>query len=136
MALWKAAVAMWREKPVLGIGPDNFRMRFYAYVDRMDDDLAINKGIHRAHNLFLNMLAEQGAVGAAAYLLLLAAILVRAVQGWRRAGVTAETLGLSGALGAFFVGNLFDTIFYYHTYMILVLTIFAAWDAVAREPEG
>lgn len=136
MALWKAAVRMWKQNPLLGVGPDNFRMLYYEYLDQVDDDLSINKGIHRAHNLALNVLAEQGLVGLAALLFLLGAVLRNVWRGLKLQGATKETLGLAGAFGAFLIGNLFDTIFYYHIYMILVMTIFASWTVLADRGEG
>ena len=135
-ALWKAALRMARARPLVGIGPDNFRMRFAEYVDALDQDLSTNLGIHRAHNVFLNVLAEQGLIGLAALLLLGLALLREARRGFARAGVTVETLAFSAALAAILIGNLFDTVFYYNAYMILLMAAFASWNAVARGAEG
>jgi O-antigen ligase len=130
--LWRAALRMARERPLVGIGPDNFRMRYFDYVDRMDQDLATNLGIHRAHNLPLNVLAEQGAIGLAALLVLVAAVVADLRRGLRRAGRTTEALALAAALAAVAIGDLVDTLFYFHVYMILVLALLAAWNALAR----
>ena len=50
--------------------------------------------------------------------------------------MTVETLAFSAALAAILIGNLFDTVFYYNAYMILLMAAFASWNAVARGAEG
>ncbi|MHB1002907.1 MAG: O-antigen ligase family protein [Thermoleophilia bacterium] len=68
--LWEAAVIMWRDHPLLGVGSDQFRVRYNEYFPdiRRDDKV-------RTHNIVLEALANNGLAGllAMAYLLLLAA---------------------------------------------------------------
>ncbi|MDQ7030044.1 MAG: O-antigen ligase family protein [Ardenticatenia bacterium] len=60
--LWRAAWLMARERPLLGFGPDTFRLRYGAYLgyERW------NQGIH-ANNLYLELLATTGWLGLVAF---------------------------------------------------------------------
>ena len=77
---WEAAVASWKERPVFGWGPNNF---FYAFNKHYQSrSLEFGYGetwFDNAHNIIMNTLAVQGAVGLASYLFIfLAAILTLA----------------------------------------------------------
>ena len=56
--LWLTALQMWRENPVWGVGPAHFNYRFPAYRP-----VRIQMQPDRAHNDYLNLLADWGAVG-------------------------------------------------------------------------
>jgi hypothetical protein len=59
---WTAALGMLRDEPLLGVGPDNFRVRFDEYSG-MDE---AHVGTH-AHSLYLESLADTGVLGFAAF---------------------------------------------------------------------
>jgi O-antigen ligase len=66
LALWASAFAMFRDAPLLGHGPNSFGLHYRAYLDA----LALPAWIHVdprvtpwAHNLYLELLAEQGVIG-------------------------------------------------------------------------
>jgi O-antigen ligase len=61
--LWGAALAMIAEKPLLGVGPGTFRLRYGPYLGRE----AWNESIH-ANNLYLELAATTGLVGLVAFL--------------------------------------------------------------------
>jgi O-antigen ligase len=58
LRIWAAAVQMWRDHPVEGVGPGGFDYRFREYrpVD-------IQSRPDRVHNDYLNLLADWGVVG-------------------------------------------------------------------------
>jgi O-antigen/teichoic acid export membrane protein len=109
-ALWRAAWAMFRERPLLGFGPDTYRLTYGRY-------LGLEKWDNRiyANNLALELLATTGALGFAAFGLLTAIV---ARRGWRlarasRGGRTdplLATLAVAAiaALVAFFVHGAVD----------------------------
>jgi hypothetical protein len=76
-ALWRGALRMWRERPWLGVGPDNYRRLYGPYIGlgTFDDRITSN-------NLYIEMLANLGLVGAAAFGAIVVAIGVRL---WRSA---------------------------------------------------
>lgn len=61
--LWGAALAIARDHPWLGVGPDNFRLTYgrYAHIERPDPRV-------HANNMYLEILAGSGVIGLAALL--------------------------------------------------------------------
>ena len=108
MAHWQAAVEMFVAHPLLGVGIGNYAAVYPGYaLPHWDDPLG------HAHNYYLNVAAEAGLIGLAAYLLLWAAAFwqgwraVRVTGGWQR-GVAAGLLGMIVALS---IHNGFDNLF-------------------------
>ena len=60
LRFWSAAWEMWRENPWWGVGPDHFDHRYRAFRDPVDKTQA-RPG--RAHNDYLNTLADYGVAG-------------------------------------------------------------------------
>ena len=93
--LWSAAVGMWAERPLFGIGPDQFRHQVGARLDLATFDTRTH-----ASSLFVETLVGQGLVGLLALLSLLAAVTWTVVRGWQRVdGPAPRVLGLGLALG-------------------------------------
>jgi len=135
--IWRAAEAIWVRHPVLGVGVGGFPQAYT--VVPIPDKLYLPATIFvpppHAHNLFLNLLAEQGLVGLLAFLAL---VIVAGRTALRmRAGPDRETrwLGsaLIAALLAFLVHNLFDvTMFDSVTgpYVLVLFGVIAAASAM------
>ena len=88
LTLWRVAWRMVRAHPVLGVGPDNFRLVYGAYAGVAWWDV----GIH-ANNFYIEWLADTGVVGFVVLVLMLTA-LGRYV--WR--GLVAATTDERGLL--------------------------------------
>jgi O-antigen ligase len=103
--LWRAALRLWWQHPLLGIGPDNFR---HVYGRALDLD-PYDDRIH-ANSLYFETLADLGVLGVTALAALIVALSRTAMNGWRRARSEERlfVLGLSGALGAFFLHGAVD----------------------------
>ena len=70
--LWESAVNMLKDYPLLGVGPGNFKKLYaarYILPDAKEPDL------QHAHNDFLQMAAETGIIGLAAFIYLFYVIL-------------------------------------------------------------
>jgi O-Antigen ligase len=96
--LWGAALRMIEKHPLLGLGPDNFRHAYGSYLG-----LSIwDERVH-ANNLYLELLADDGMLGAAAFAL---------VVGWalRRVPLAREVwvVGLCASLTTFFLHGTLD----------------------------
>jgi hypothetical protein len=89
--LWRAAAGIALEHPILGRGPDSFRL---LHGERLG--LARPNTEIRANNLYLELLAGSGLAGLAAFLLMMGTL------GWSR---TAPAI----ALGVFLIHGLVDT---------------------------
>lgn len=83
--VWEAGVQAFKDRPILGWGPENFQ---FAFNQNFDNRLYLNENIgeiwfDRAHNIFIDTLVSVGVAGAATYALLIiisVAVLVRATR--------------------------------------------------------
>jgi O-antigen ligase len=93
--LWRVAGRMVADRPLGGVGLDNFRERSGEYVREPGSlqfvDLIAERP-HEVHNTYLQILAETGVVG----LLLLAAFVLAAVASARRAARIFDATGAPG----------------------------------------
>jgi O-antigen ligase len=78
-SIWKAAWSVWRQEPVFGAGPGHFDYRFRPYRDPI---MQMRPG--RAHNDYLDVLADWGIAGAVSLLLCLALFFWTAAREWWR----------------------------------------------------
>jgi O-antigen ligase len=138
--IWNSAFHMWREHPWWGVGPAHFDHRFRAF--RPD---TIQLQPDRAHNDFLNTLADWGIVGAglvtSAFLLLGLGI----AKTWRAVRVTqrdigekkrsnkfAFVLGASIGLVAILVHSIFDFNMHIPANAIVAVTLMALLSSHLR----
>lgn len=83
--LWKSAAGIAGERPIVGLGPDTFRVAFPRHQTAKFVELyGPHLNSNGPHNVFMNYLATQGIVGLTAFFLLLAVSAVRSGAAWRR----------------------------------------------------
>jgi putative inorganic carbon (HCO3(-)) transporter len=104
--LWRAAVRLWRNHPLLGVGPDNFRHRYPEVIREGDGGRFEDQRIH-ANNLYFEVLANLGLAGMAT-LVLLSYGLWRAWKASLIGDVECLRLATFVAVGTFFFHGLFD----------------------------
>jgi O-antigen ligase len=104
--LWQAALSLFRQHPILGVGPDNFRHLYGAELGLEGWDERV-----QANNMYLEILADLGVLGVLALAWLLVVPLARAVRRVRRLPGPDSVLlvGVCLALGAFLLHGLLDT---------------------------
>lgn len=90
---WAAALRMWREAPLLGVGLGRFPRLLPAYGKGVTENLD-------AHNFFLQVLAEMGILGLAALLALLTAVFARLAALRRRQAAGGERLASAVLCGS------------------------------------
>lgn len=82
---WRIALESWREKPLFGWGPNNFFYAFNKYYDPHSLEFGYGETwFDNAHNVIVNTLAVQGAVGLLSYLAIFAVAIVALSRAWRR----------------------------------------------------
>lgn len=131
LELWRLALRMFHDHPLLGVGPGNFRTLFNAYHPGKLGDF---ETWSQAHNLYLHQLAERGMLGLAALLSLLGAMWWLSLEGYRRRP-GPWTLWRLALMSGFWVINLTQTSL--QTGMIAMTVVFLwLWceRAEAREP--
>jgi putative inorganic carbon (hco3(-)) transporter len=109
MAHWQAAYEMWLARPWLGMGIGQYAE---AYPDYMLPGWRDPLG--HAHNYYLNVLAEVGVPGLAAFLVMVASWFAVAAQRVRGATTPlgrATAIGVLGVLAAVGTHNLFDNLY-------------------------
>jgi len=108
LAHWQAALDMWRANYWNGVGFGDYEPAYPGYR-LLNWPIALG----HAHNYYLNVAAETGIIGLAAYLLLWGAVFwhtwraARWLDGWRR----GLAIGLLGAFTHLSVHQLFDNLY-------------------------
>ncbi|HEY6771153.1 MAG TPA: O-antigen ligase family protein [Solirubrobacterales bacterium] len=121
-----AALQMFGDHPVFGVGPGNYSKHYLSYSERIGLDPRLTA--REAHSLYLGALAETGIIGGCA----LAAVLWLALRGaWRgrrllRGGDSLLAEGIFVSLVSFLVAGLFLHAAYPRYLWILVAFGFAA----------
>ncbi|MFI6499510.1 O-antigen ligase family protein [Nonomuraea typhae] len=96
--LWETAVAMWKDHPLLGVGPRGFAAYRDTYAPLQvsagsDTDDPVNgfqrQELRSPHNMYLLVLSEQGLVGLSAFCLLWGALIVWTIRRGRKAALVA-----------------------------------------------
>jgi hypothetical protein len=108
-SLWRVAIALWLERPLLGVGPDNFRRRYQAVLAPPPGGAPYTDTRMHANSLYFETLADLGLAGVAG----LAAIAVAIVRALRRHWESGCLAGIGYAVAAlaFFVHGLLDYFF-------------------------
>lgn len=91
--LWATALQMFAEHPLLGIGPDNFRLTYGRYLGLAAWDSRVH-----ANNTYLEVLVGMGVTGAAAMLWLIVAACRSTIAQLRAASI--DTIALVAAATA------------------------------------
>ena len=107
--LWRAALAMFATHPVVGVGPDNFRLSYGRYAGIATPDPRTH-----SNNMYLELLADTGLVGAAAFAWLL----------WATRACKVTNIGVVCALVAIALHGLVDSFLSFGpTYVLFALTL-------------
>ncbi len=118
---WDIAVSAWRDRPILGWGPESYAFLFDKYF-KAEYIKYIPSGIFfdRPHNKVLGIMATSGTVGALAYLGLFSAIFYFILKNYKKN--PTGNLFLMAFFISYFIQNLFmfDTIGTYYVFFIVV----------------
>jgi O-antigen ligase len=96
LGFWKMALRMGSDHPIIGVGIDNF-VSLYPFYRASPAPM----GRWYAHNMYLQMWAEGGAIGLLALLLLVTAVVLTCAQALRQAQDEAWRSLVAGILAAF-----------------------------------
>jgi O-antigen ligase len=135
MMLWRAAVMAWREHPLLGLGPDNFRRAYNRYLNlpRADERL-------HANNMYFETLASLGLAGIAALALVIAGFVSAARRAVRLHGASSAAgllaVGAVAGLGAYAVHGFFDYFLEFTPTYALLWLLGGLLMALSHEREG
>lgn len=124
--IWNMAYQAWKEKPILGWGPESFVYIFSKYYD--PQLWRQEPWFDRAHNVFLDWLTSTGALGLVFYLGLFVASFYVIKNLYRKGDIDSKSLGLFlGLLVAYFIHNIF--VFDNFSSYILFFALLAYWHS-------
>jgi O-antigen ligase len=135
--MWRSGFAIWREHPILGVGPGELKRVYERYA--LPE--AVKKRTGHVHNTPLQMLVERGVLGLAAWLWIWVAFFARAIGLLRRlpegaVSVRALVLGSVAAIVGFLVAGLSEYNFGDSEVVMVAWAMMALpWVAEAREPK-
>jgi O-antigen ligase len=143
--IWRMGLAGWERFPVFGVGMDNFKLitheRIKAWRTEAGQPYDASRYVHfpHGHNLYINTLAERGAVGfaiLAAVLLAWAVWLVRFRP--RREDEDLDWLLWGGAAAGWFVtlaaGTVNTTL--HHEHALLAVLLLGLWLSRRTKPRA
>ncbi|MCC6187495.1 MAG: O-antigen ligase family protein [Anaerolineales bacterium] len=132
LAHWQAAAGMVRDFPWLGVGLGNYGPAYPRYAL-----LNWPNALGHAHMIYLNVLAETGLVGLAAYLAFWASVVALTLRVIRRSDGLARGLaiGLLGAWAHVSVHQLFDNLYVNNVHFTLA-GLFSLLVYLARSPHA
>lgn len=104
--VWKGAIEIWKSSPILGTGPETFALSYFKFRPKEHNLTSEwNFVYNKAHNEYLNYLANTGIIGFASYVLLILSSLFLIRQKSEKKDIFKSAL-FSGYVG-FLVTNFF-----------------------------
>jgi O-antigen ligase len=138
--MWRAGLALWRDHPLLGVGPDNLRAVYPRY--KLEDDPWLpERAFTHLHDNPLQIAGERGGIGLAAWIWIWLAWAALAVRAWRRTrpedrSQRALIAGAGAALLGFHLAGLFEYNFGDSEVVTLLWIVLAMPLAAARLRRG
>jgi O-antigen ligase len=135
--MWKSGLAMWRERPILGVGPGGVKRDYVRYAR----EEALKKRTGHVHNTPLQILVERGVLGLAAWLWLWIAFYAHAIRRLRQLpgealAERALVVGSIAAITGFLIGGLSEYNFGDSEVVMVAWAIMALPWAAAEEPSA
>lgn len=115
LKLWKTALMMIKEHPILGVGNGNFVTRYNEYVSKYKDLKYYEYQNYPSHNSYLKVQSELGIIGIVSFLGILVTALFRVKKLY---STTSEVfhkafyMGVMASIAAFLFMNLSDNLFF------------------------
>lgn len=111
LVLWNAALEGFRDRPLVGYGPENFHLAWSANFQPKVYSVTTEQRVDRAHNIMLEVLSTTGVIGFVAFLAMWAALFFSVSAGLREKVLTlsegtffvALSAGYLIALGFWFI---------------------------------
>jgi len=128
LELWKLGLTMFKDHPVLGVGPDNIKKVFKKYHP---EAIGYNQTWGSLHNLYIHQAAERGIAGLGALLFLFLSLFLFSLNRFR-AVRSPYTLWALCALPAYYMMNLTEITFQ-HVHTAFAIFLALAFAAVVEE---
>lgn len=131
--LWRIAVGMLAARPLLGFGPDNFRLLYgeHAGIERAD------RRVH-TNNMYFEMFVGAGVAGGLLFIWLLWRIVAPLRRAYSRSDGShlVVTLGVAAAVATVLVHGLVDSFLTFTPTYVLIWAVFGVGTALSRQTGG
>ena len=124
--MWRSGLAMWRQHPVLGVGPGGVKRHYPEFVQPE----ALKRRTGHVHNAALQMMVERGVLGLAAWLWIWVAFYRHVWRAWRgrdpaRGCARVLLAGAAAAVTGFLIASLFEHNFGDSEVVLMLWTVMA-----------
>jgi hypothetical protein len=126
-ALWTLAMQMVGERPLLGIGMDNFRLTYGERLGNPRYDTTVH-----TNSLYLEMLVSAGLLGALFFLCWSVGLLLDILKTLRHSALTMWQTALAAGLLAYYIHGFFDFFLLFNATGLLFWLLTALWLSEKR----
>lgn len=139
LMIWRSALAIGRDYPVLGIGPGNFQKYYLDYQSRvLGTEPYLEWAVPQPHNIFLAFWLQTGILGLAGFIVILfwffkSGILI--LKKCRLGGIRDTAIILLSAMAYILLHGLFDTT-YWKNDLAMIFWLILGLAAVVKEEAG
>ena len=127
--LWRTAMSLWRARSILGIGLDNFRLRYGEELGHEYYDQSIH-----TNNWYIEMVVSLGLLGALPFLIWLGVLVIDMIRRIRTGGIW--TAAIAFALIAYLLHGLLDYFLLFNSTGLLFWMLVGMWVALNYQMEG
>lgn len=135
MIAWEIALKGWKERPILGWGPNNFFYAFNKYYNPKFLEHGFGETwFDNAHNILMNTLTVQGTFGILTYLSLFVVSIVVLLRSYKRGSIDINFLAVGVA---FLVAHLVNNVFVFEnpTSYLYFFFFLALLNGNCKKPE-
>ena len=126
--LWQAAYQLWRGRPLMGIGLDNYRLRYGEVLGYQ----SWNRTIH-TNNWYIETMVSLGLLGAVPFFAWLGLLVWGIVRGVGRAGAQLWPAAVAAGLLAYLVHGLLDYFLLFNATGLLFWLLAGLWVRLAGD---
>ncbi|HFE66100.1 MAG TPA: hypothetical protein ENJ93_02460 [Chloroflexi bacterium] len=127
--LWLTALTLWRERPFLGIGPDNFRLTYGRALGAAN----WNETIH-SNNWYVETAVSLGIIGSLVVFSGMAWLGLDIIRTLRQKTVSIWQIAAAAGLLSFFIHGLLDFFLLFNATGLLFWLLLGLWLAMRRLP--
>ncbi|MBE2197655.1 MAG: O-antigen ligase family protein [Anaerolinea sp.] len=120
--LWSLALQMIGERPLLGIGMDNFRLTYGERLGNPNYDNTVH-----TNNFYLEIIVAMGIIGAFPFIVWAGALLLDVLRTLRRPDQTMWSAAFAAGLLTFFIHGFFDFFLLFNATGLLFWLLTALW---------
>jgi hypothetical protein len=132
-ALWSAAVRLAAERPLVGLGPDNYRLVYGRALNAAQGtETAWNDTIH-TNNWYLETLVSFGMLGSLPFLAWLGLLALDIVRAGLRPAVSPWRMATGAGLLAFMIHGLLDYFLLFNSTALLFWMLAGLWIGLSHD---